>query len=236
MSAVFLPKSSVAPDGKKDISTENQTLGTPVMKRDPETSLIVCRERTVSRYNNGLSKQEIVRFANTARFIERSGQPLHLAVLGDGLLDMTQAEARAVIDRFLAGVVKAQGRAHYPQYWLLIFETNGGLHANIIFVADKRMAQRLCRSFYRYMRNGYGRGKAMQPVYDAIKLATRYLSKERTIQANYALGWSSNTRTEGAHKLPGSGDRVKLSRALKAAAIAVGAIEPWQPTNARRKV
>ena len=168
--------------------------------------------------------------------MDKQGLPLLWAVIGDEALDLKSGEARREFGRFKSQLGQAQKRAGYPQYCVEVLEVTGGLHGNCIFVGDETIARRLCRSFSQYMQGGYGVGEGygMQPVYDAAYLASRYLSKERTPQANYALGWNPQTRERGSHRMEGGGDRVRLSAALKADGIAAGAIEPWQATNARR--
>lgn len=204
-------------------------------KKNP--SLIVCREtprRTVSEYENGLSQDEIKRCNNASKFLERTKLPLFWAVVGDDTLNMQSGEARREFDRFLRYLSQKQERKGFPKYSITVLESSGGLHANIVFVGNEEIAKSLCRSFGNYMRSGYGQSKAMQPVTDIMSLATHYLSKERTTQANYALGWSSKTRVSGSHKIEGGGDRVRLSPALAAAAIADGFVEPWAKTRAKR--
>jgi len=41
-------------------------------------------------------------------------------------------------------------------------------------------------------------------------------------------------RISGSHRLPGGGDRVRLSRELERDAIEAGYVEPWRHTNAKR--
>jgi hypothetical protein len=41
-------------------------------------------------------------------------------------------------------------------------------------------------------------------------------------------------RLKGSHRLPGGGDRVRLSRGLERDAIDAGYVAPWQHTNAKR--
>lgn len=200
---------------------------------------ILCREkqnRTVAGTKNGLSKEEIKRLTNSVSFMDRTRLPIHWAVLGDDALHMKSGEARREFDRFQSHLGQAQKRAGYPQFSVQVLEVIGGLHANFIFVGDEMIARRLCRSFSAYMQSGYGHGQgfSMQPVDDPVRLASRYLSKERTPQANYALGWSLKTREPGSHRMEGGGDRVRLSKTLKTRCIAAGAIEPWQATNAQR--
>lgn len=160
--------------------------------------------------------------------------PLLWAVIGDEALDLKSGEARGEFGRFKSHLGQAQKRAGYPQYWVEVLEVTGGLHGNCIFVGDETIARRLCRSFSQYIQGGYGEGYGVQPVYDAAYLVRRYLTKERTIQANYGLGWSHRTRIKGSHRIEGGGDRVRLSMALREAAIAAGAIEQWQKSYARR--
>lgn len=202
---------------------------------------ILCKEqltRTVAATENGLSKDEIKRLINAVWFMEKTGLPLHWAVIGDDVLHMDSGEARREFERFQSQLGQAQKRAGYPQYSVRVLEVTGGLHANVVFVGDERIARRVCHSFSNYMQSGYGDGQgySMQPVFDPMELASRYLSKERTPQANYALGWHWKTRERGSHRMEGGGDRVRLSAALKARGIAAGAIEPWRATNARRSL
>lgn len=73
------------------------------------------------------------------------------------------------------------------------------------------------------------------PVRFPEGLTRNYLAKERTSTAERALRHQlRGKRKPGSHQLPGGGDRVILSRALLDDAIAVGRVEPWKRTNARR--
>ncbi len=75
----------------------------------------------------------------------------------------------------------------------------------------------------------------VRPAHDVPGLSQAYLVKERTPQAEYGLGHRlRGGRRRGSHRLPGGGDRVRLSGALKRDAIAAGYVQPWQPTNAKR--
>lgn len=203
-----------------------------------EGSLIVCKEsenyRTVARHNNGLSKEEVRRLCDSIEFMSRTTLPLYWAVLGDDALDMSSGDARKEFGRFKSQLGQTQKRKGYPAYYTEVLEAQGGLHSNLVFIGDEKLALSLLRSFPSLMRSGYGQGNAMQCVYDISYLTRRYLAKERTTQANYALGWNQQTRARGSHRIEGGGDRVRLSKALEADAIAAGAVEPWKKTNARR--
>jgi hypothetical protein len=62
----------------------------------------------------------------------------------------------------------------------------------------------------------------------------QYLVKERTPQAEFAVGYRLGSRRKGAHYLgEGGGDRVHLSAALEAEALQAGFIEPRRRTKAR---
>lgn len=221
------------------LSLLNQSVTDCPAKASRKPLHILCKERptrTVAATENGLSKDEIKRLTNAVRFMEKTGLPLHWAVIGDDALRMESGEARREFERFQSQLVQSQKRDGFPPYWTQVLEVTGGLHANYVFVGDERLARRLCRSFSEYMQSGYGIGSgyAMQLAPDPVKLASRYLSKERTVQANRALGWSLQSRKAGSHRMEGGGDRVRTSAALKTDGIAAGAIEPWQATNARR--
>ena len=58
--------------------------------------------------------------------------------------------------------------------------------------------------------------------------------KERTPQAERAVGHMLGARLKGSHRLgEGGGDRVHLSAALRKDALSSGAIAPWQRTKSK---
>ncbi|MER0240371.1 helix-turn-helix transcriptional regulator [Fulvimarina sp. MAC8] len=165
--------------------------------------------------------------------MRRSGFQIWYAVLGDELLDCSSDVARKEASRFTSRIVLEQGRADLPPYWIVAFETECSLHANILFFGTKKIADRLHRSFAPYMQ---GAG-AIQPVRGAngLKKTISYLSKEGTQQAMVSCNLPMSTRRKGSHRLEGGGDRIRLSPALRRDAITAGVVEPWQRTNADRK-
>jgi hypothetical protein len=190
--------------------------------------------RIVARHRNGLSREEIELAVNCAWFMEQClsrGSKLYLATLGDALLDLPLPDRRQVIDRFREALVTEQRRAGIQQHWIRWIEAEPSLHAHILFVATSSSAERLRNAYIDYMRQP----AAMQPVFDLDRLGRDYLAKEATPQAKYALGDRIGNRLKGPHKIDGVGDRVSISPALGAAAIASGAIEPWTRTNTSRK-
>lgn len=160
----------------------------------------------------------------------RAGHQLWWAVLGDSLLDLGSADARAAISRFTSRVALYQRRSGLPLYWFNVFETEVALHGNVVFVGHEKIASSLRRSFSEYLRSD----RALQPVRDVNRLTRSYLVKEGTQQAMRSCHLHPNTRRKGSHRIEGGGDRVRLSPALRADALAVGAIEPWQRTHAKR--
>ncbi len=190
-------------------------------------SVYDCLGRT--SLGHGLSEHELRRLANGLHFLERYGEPCLWVILGDGLLDLSEHEARKVVQAFTSQIVKAQKRAGLEQYWLRVHESTGGFHSNLVFPAYPGMDRDIRRwgTFADYLRSA----KAIRSVYDFDGL-TDYLAKERP--PNVKGGWQFGRRKKGSHKLgAGGGDRVQLSQILKADAIAAGVVEPWQRTKAK---
>ena len=114
------------------------------------------------------------------------------------------------------------GRAmSMPKYSVKVIETSGGVHAHIVFVGKRGIAERFRAS-----------GFHVTHVYDAPGLVG-YLSKERTSQAQFGRTLRGG-RIKGSHPLEGGGDRVRLSEQLRFDAIGAGYVDPWQQTNAKR--
>jgi hypothetical protein len=146
---------------------------------------------------------------------------------------MSEPEARELFRDAASYVVQAQGRVGVPQYWLRVLEGSGGLHSNLIFPAPPIVADRFERSTFGQYCGGGGLREIGATCADWRKV-TNYLAKERTPQAEYALGQELGQRVRGSHQLgDGGGDRVQLSRALRHDALAAGAIQPWQRTKAK---
>ena len=113
-------------------------------------------------------------------------------------------------------------------YNVTTFETRGGLHAHIVLLGNREIAERLKSS------TAFGEFIQVDPVTYPVGLVREYLAKERTPQAGYARHHMLGGRLRGSHRLDGGGDRVRLSRDLERDAIDAGYVEPWQHTNARR--
>lgn len=140
-----------------------------------------------------------------------------------------EENAREVLDNLTRQIVTKQRQHGILQYWLAVWETDPCLHAHGIFPACKKIAASISASqLGQYFNIGH--------VYDLERLVCGYIAKERTSQADYAMrGKFRGKRKGGSLKIPGGGDRVVLSAALKRDAIADGVVDPWQRTYARRQ-
>jgi hypothetical protein len=138
--------------------------------------------------------------------------------------------SRGTIADIQKRITKLQGEYHLPAYNATTFETRGGLHAHITFIGNGGIAQHLKNS------SAFGEHIKVSPVTDPNGLARMYLAKERTPQAGYGRSHVLGGRLQGSHRLPGGGDRVRLSRELERDAIEAGYVQDWQHTNSRRAV
>jgi hypothetical protein len=176
---------------------------------------------------HGMSRPELNRLAGAMRFMElgcaRQRQRLWLAHINKGT-------PRALIADICKRITRLQGQLQMPKYWLAVFEGGTGrLHAHVTFIGNWDIARALQRSI------AFGDVVEVEQVYDAHRLAHRYLAKERTPQAGYGRNHLLGGRIGGSHRLDGGGDRVRLSEQLEQDAIAAGQVEPWQHRNATRK-
>jgi hypothetical protein len=135
--------------------------------------------------------------------------------------DSTRHEIAAYQKR----ITKQQGACGLPQYSVWIFEARPKLHAHILFVGNRNVADVLRRSQLCI-------ATKIERVtnIDGLK---KYLAKECTPQASYRRR-DLGGRIAGSHRLPGGGDRVRLSRQLERDAIEAGLVDPWKHTNAKR--
>jgi hypothetical protein len=146
------------------------------------------------------------------------------------LLTTARATPRSLIADVWKLITRLQGTQRLRCYSVITFESRGGLHAHIIFLGTRRIAKRLKQP------RRFGELLDIRPVTDLNGLTRKYLAKERTPQAGYRRERILGVRIRGSHRLPGGGDRVRLSRELESDAIEAGYVEPWQHTNAKRSV
>jgi hypothetical protein len=152
--------------------------------------------------------------------------------VGLWLATTARATPRDAIADIWKRITRLQGMHRLRCYSVITFESRGGLHAHIMFLGMCDMAKRLKQSAR------FGELLDIRPVTDLNGLTRKYLAKERTPQAGYGREYMLGLggRIRGSHRLPGGGDRVRLSRELERDAIEAGYVEAWQHTNARRSL
>jgi hypothetical protein len=113
------------------------------------------------------------------------------------------------------------------RYGVTTFESRGGLHAHIAFIGTREIARRLRAS------KQFGDQIDLRRVTGHNGLARKYLAKERTPPAAYERSHMLGARILGSHRLPGGGDRVRLSRELERDAIEAGQAAAQDPGDPR---
>lgn len=141
---------------------------------------------------------------------------------------LNEGSTRDLIADVQKRITKLQAQNALPLYNVTVFEISGGLHAHFAFIGNPDIVSRLRRS------EAFGHLLEIQPVTNARGLTCNYHAKERTPQAGYRRSHVLGGRRPGSHKLPGGGDRVRLSRELERDAIEAEYVEPWRHTNAKR--
>jgi hypothetical protein len=140
-------------------------------------------------------------------------------------LTTPKGSSRQEIADYQKRITREQAARGLPQYSAWIFESRPLLHAHIVFLGNRDIADTLRRSQLCI-------GTMIEPVPDIGGLK-KYLAKERTPQAGYRRR-DLGGRSPGSHLLPGGGDRVRLSRQLERDAIEAHLVDPWKHTNAKR--
>jgi hypothetical protein len=140
-------------------------------------------------------------------------------------LTTPKGSSRQEIADYQKRITREQAARGLPQYSAWIFETRPLLHAHIVFLGNRDLANTLRRS-----RLCTAAKIDLVPDIGGLK---NYLAKERTPQAGYKRR-DLGGRIRGSHRLQGGGDRVRLSRQLERDAIEAGLVNPWKHTNAKR--
>jgi hypothetical protein len=181
--------------------------------------------RTVAKH--GISGPEIERLDGAVQFMQKHCRSRRARLWWATVNKDSTRNDIAVIQK---RITRLQVVENLPPYNATTFETRGGLHAHIIFIGNAGIARRLESS------SAFGDIIKTAPVTDPGGLTRRYLAKERTPQAGYRREHILGGRIKGSHRLPGGGDRVRLSRELERDAIEAGYVEAWQHTNAKRSL
>lgn len=190
-------------------------------------SLVVDRLPARTAATWGITGPELERLSGAIRFMELRCQPSRISLW---LLTTDKDAARSLIADIWKRITRLQGLYRLHCYSMMTLESRGGLHAHIAFIGTREIVYRLKIS------KKFGDLIDVRPVTDNNGLARKYLAKERTPQAGYRRAHMLGGRIAGSHRLPGGGDRVRLSRELERDAIEAGYVEPWQHTNASRSV
>jgi hypothetical protein len=175
--------------------------------------------RTVAKH--GVTGAELRRFDGACHQMRR-------AIRSQGelwWLTTPKGSTRDEIADYQKRITREQSAHGFPTYSVWIFETRPKLHAHILFVGNRNVADALRRSQLCI-------ATKIGPVTDIGGLKN-YLAKERTPQAGYRRR-DLGGRIAGSHRLPGGGDRVRLSRQLERDAIEARLVDPWKHTNAKR--
>ena len=190
-------------------------------------SLVVDRLLARTAATWGITGRELERLSSAVRFMERHCPSSRF---GLWLATTNRGTCRSLIAAIWKRITRLQRSYRLHCYGVTTFESRGGLHAHIAFIGTHGIARRLKVS------KQFGDLIDVRRVTDANDLANKYLAKERTPQAGYRRGHMLGGRIAGSHRLPGGGDRVRLSRELERDAIEAGYVEPWRHTNARRSI
>lgn len=218
---------SASRDETADLSPHIQELAPAETACPDDISIYVIGKPRRTTYPHGLHQAEVKRLSGACHHMLTHRRWLWFITVGDGIQQLPTGEARALVDDVLKMLVTLQKRASLPQDWAQVWHCDKGQHAHIICPANRKILDALKKSAR------FGKYLHQQWAFDVHRLA-KYLSNEMTPQAHRANGRRIR-RKPGSHQLPGGGDRVRLSSALKNAAIAAGLVELWQPTNAKRQ-
>jgi hypothetical protein len=195
--------------------------------RAPSLEVDRLPARTVAPW--GITGPELERLSSTVRFMELHCRP-RTRTTGLWLATTARDTPRSLIADVWKRITRQQGKFGLRPYSVLTFETRGGIHAHIAYIGNPEIASRLKAS------KKFADLVDVRPIPEPNGLTRKYLAKERTPQAGYRRAHMLGGRQAGSHRLPGGGDRVRLSRQLERDAIEAGYIEPWQRTYARRSV
>lgn len=189
--------------------------------------IVDTAQRTVARHDNGLSAQECQRIDGSIAFMQKAvGRSRTVGLHWVSVSKPTNGRTvRTLADDIWKRIRRLQIEAGLKPYIAIVFETKG---PHLVYLGSHGIEDRL---------HGHRFDGDVQfaPVTDPFKLRRAYLVKERTPQANYKRQqFFAGGRMKGSHKLPGGGDRVRLSGELQRDATAAGYIDPWRKTNAQR--
>ena len=198
-------------DLKHHIPSNPLTLVVKSARKPPKTA---CKD--------GISPAELNRLEEAFYWLEKNHKRLVLITVADH--DATETDVRKLIKRVRSDVVQLQGRCRQPKYWIEVLEGKQQVHSHIVACLPVAQAKRLKKYCY-------GAFLDITEVYD-VKGLRNYLLKESTPQAAHGKGIRCNKGSQQLGK--GGGDRVRMSKALKAKLDQAGLIQPYRRTYASR--
>lgn len=231
--ADFVP--SVQRSSSAQVIQRKGNLGTKKRFVPPRPSLYVRGQELgpiTSRYCNGMSADEIRLLSEGLHHLARTRRPCLHVTVGENLLSLDEADARATVHHFKSRIVREQIRAELPEWWVAVYEGRPQFHAHLVFPAPPGLDVRIrgWRPFEPYVS-----GEGAVRWADDLQGLVGYLAKLRTTEADFAMrcaGVKLGPRVQGSHPLgEGGGDCVNLSRALKAELLDNGRIRPYRRTT-----
>ena len=180
-------------------------------------------DRTVA--GHGLTRPEVKRISDGRHYMRtmaRRKRGSDWKVIG---VDIAPGTSGADIEYFRRRLTTIQGEAGVAQLWLSVTETDPGVHQHFIAVVNSQALEKLTRApkFNSLTARG---APAFHFKPDHANVAL-YLTKEATTQAAYK-NQGVPYRKPGSHKLPGGGDRVRVSDEL------AKHVDPWKRANRKR--
>lgn len=125
-----------------------------------------------------------------------------------------------LLDRLRRAIGQRQRHHRLTAAYITVLEADPEPHAHLLALLPVEPGPLRCR----------GWNIDIRPADDG---AVRYLLKETTPEAWHAIR-DQVRRKRGSHRLPGGGDRVRLSPELRDQAIAANRVLPHRATNAKR--
>lgn len=228
--------------------SERQGLELTSASRTKET-----REQNASSYNviwsnprkprtagrDGLSVQELKRIHAAGRFIfERGWAAVHVTVAAHHVDD--EVSLRKTLREIKSRISDCQRRGGMKrQYSITVFEATCSTHAHILVAASPEAARLLRRisdspKFSKFDDAGNAFIDTRKVTRRGIGSWCNYVSKEMSTWTRKTAGSHLPCYWRGRHRLEMGGDRVRLSRPLKADLERYGAIQAYHQTYAKR--
>lgn len=211
-------------------SKGNSTVKTTEKGGEPSYVVIEQTKRTTSHKHekttepHGISPAECKRYSEAIHYLKRRGCGLHISLRAEDSRNLK------------TDIAILQRRRRARVLWVEVRESDPEPGSHIIAVmptaTDREwLAERLMNGRNSWPQDS-GNSLDCRPIRDWNW--PNYLLKEATSQAWYGAG-KNFRRKKGSHRLPGGGDRVRLSDSLKKALLGSNKIEPYEGEYRARK-